>query len=70
MWIGITLAVLKGVGKLSVVIKRLSKLAGWSEISFLSGFNTSVGILYGPVVLLISRDERISLVSSIGKGKK
>ena len=54
-----TLAVFKRVGKLPVVNERLNKLESWSEISFLSSFNTLVGIIYGPVALLISRDKRI-----------
>ena len=48
-----------------VVNERLNKSASWSEISFLSSFNTLVGILYGPVALLISNDEIISLISSL-----
>ena len=60
-----TLAVFNRLGTLSFVNKRLNKSASWSEISFLSGFNTFVGILYGPVALLISSDERISIISSI-----
>ena len=54
-----TLAVSQGVGKLSVVNERLNNIASWSEISFLSSFDTKVGILYVPVALLISRDVRI-----------
>ena len=48
-----TLAVFNGVGKLSIENERLNKSASWSAISFLSSFNTLVGILYGPVVSLI-----------------
>ena len=51
--IGMTLAVFNGVGKLSIENERLNKSASWSAISFLSSFNTLVGILYGPVVSLI-----------------
>ena len=57
-----TLAVFERVEKLPVVNKILNKLPSWSEISFLSSFNTLVGMLYGPAALLISRDERISLI--------
>ena len=67
-----TLAVFNRVGKLTVVNERLNKSASWSEMSFLSNFNTLVGILYEPVALLISSNERISLISflSIGERKK
>ena len=65
-----TLAVFNRVGKLPVVNKRLSKSASWSEISFLNNFNTLAGILYGPVALLISYDERISLISSFSVGER
>ena len=60
-----TLADFKRVGKLPIVNRRLNKLASWSEISFLSSFNALFGIAYGAVALLISRDQRISLVSSL-----
>ena len=60
-----TLAVFNRVGKLPVVDERLNKSASWSEISFLGSFSTLVGILYEPVALLISSDERISLISSL-----
>ena len=59
------LGVFNRVGKLPVVNQRLNKSANWSEISFLNRFNTLVEILYGPVALLISSDERISLTSSL-----
>ena len=65
-----TLAVLNRVGKLSVVNERLNKSASWSEMLFLSNFNTLVGILYGPAALLISSDERISLISSLSVGER
>ena len=60
------------VGKLPVVNERLNKSASWSEITFQSKFNTLVGLPYGPVVLLISSNERISLIFpfSVGEGKK
>ena len=64
------LAVFNRVGKLPVVNERLNKSASWSEMSFLSNFNTLVGILYGPVALLISSDERISLISSLSVGER
>ena len=51
-----TLAVFNRVRKLPVVNERLNKSARWSEISFLSSFNTLVGMLYGAVALLISSD--------------
>ena len=57
-----TLAVFQRVGKLPVVNERLNKLESRSEISFLSSFNSLVGILYGPVALLISRDENINII--------
>ena len=65
-----TLALFNRVGKLSVVNKRLNKSVSWSEISYLSSFNTLVGILYGPVALLISRDQRIRLISSLSVGER
>ena len=65
-----TLAVFERVEKLPVVNKILNKLPSWSEISFLSSFNTLVGMLYGPAALLISRDERISLIFSFSDGEK
>ena len=40
--------------KLLVVNELKSKLI-WSQMSFLGSFNTLVGILYGPVALLILR---------------
>ena len=55
--------VFQSVGTLSVINEGLNKFASWSEISFLSSFNTLVGILYGAVALLISRDWRVSLIS-------
>ena len=60
------------VGKLPVVNERLNKSGSWSEITFLGSFNTLVGLLYGPVTLLISSNERISLISplSVGERKK
>ena len=57
-----TLAVFNRVGKLPVVKERLNKSASWSEISFLSSFNTLVRTLYGPDALLVSSDKRISLI--------
>ena len=63
-----TLAVFNRVGKLPVINKRLNKSASWSEMLFLSNFNTLLGILYGPVALLISSGERISLISSLFVG--
>ena len=65
MWIGITLAFFERVGKVPVVKEMLNKSASYSEISFLSIFKTSHGILYGSVGLLISREERINLISSL-----
>ena len=65
-----TLAVFERVEKLPVVNKILNKLPSWSEISFLSSFNTLVGMLYGRAALLISRDERISLIFSFSDGEK
>ena len=70
LWLRLTLAVFNRVGKLPFVNKRLNKSASWSEISFLSNFNTLVGILYGPVALLISCDERISLIVSFSVGER
>ena len=65
-----TLAFFKRDLKLPVVNERLKKLASVSEISFLSSFNTLHGLLYGTVVLLISGDERIKLISSLPVGKR
>ena len=70
LWIWMTLAVFNRVGKLPVVNERLNKTASWSEISFLSSFNTLVGILYGPVALLISSDERICLITSLSTDER
>ena len=65
-----TLANFDRVGKLTVItLNRLNKSASWSDISFLSSFNTLIGILYGPVALLISSDERINLISSLSVGE-
>ena len=64
------LAVCNRVGKLPVVNERLNKTASWLEISFLSSFNTLVGILYGPVALLISSDERICLITSLSTDER
>ena len=64
-----TLANFDRVGKLTVITERLNKSASWSDISFLSSFNTLIGILYRPVALLISSDERISLISSLSVGE-
>ena len=63
-----TLAVFNRVGKLPVVNERLNKSGSWSEMSFLRSFNALVRILYRPVALLISIDERISLISSFSVG--
>ena len=65
-----TLAVFNRVGKMPAVNEILNKSVSWSEISFLSSFNTLVGILYGPVALLISSDEIISLISSLSAGER
>ena len=75
LWIGTTLAVFKRVGKVPVVKEMLNKSASCSEISFLSIIKTLLGIiktllmpiyiLYGPVDLLISRQERINFISSL-----
>ena len=58
------IAVFKRVRKLPVVNERASKLAIWSKILFLSSFNTVIGIIYRAVALLLSSDERISLILS------
>ena len=68
LWIGITLAVFKRVGKVPVVKERLNKSASCSEISFLSIFK--IAILHGPVDLLTSREERINLISSLLVGER
>ena len=57
-----TLAVFDRVGKVPVVKESLNKSASWSEISFLSSFNTLVRTLYGPDALHVSSDKRISLI--------
>ena len=51
LWIGITLAIFKRVGKVPVVKERLHKSASCSEMSFLSIFKTLLGTLHGPVVV-------------------
>ena len=48
LWIGMTCKQFEN-GKLPVVNQRLSKSASWLEKSFLSSFNTLVGIPYGPL---------------------
>ena len=53
-----------------VVKEKLNKSASCSEILFLSIFKTLLGILYGPVDLLISREERINLISSLLVGER
>ena len=53
-----------------VIKERLNKSASCSEIPFLSIFKTLLGILYGPVDLLISREERINLISSLLVGER
>ena len=45
-----TSAVFKSVRKLPVANERLNKLSSWSEILFLSSFNTLVVILYGQFI--------------------
>ena len=65
LWIGTTLAVFKRVGKVPVVKEMLNKSASCSEISFLSIIKTLPEILYGPVDLLISKEERINFISSL-----
>ena len=65
-----TLTDFNRVGKLPVVNERLNNSASWSEMSFLCNFDTLVGILYGPVALLISSDERISLISSLSVAER
>ena len=70
LWIGITLAVFKRVRKVPVVKERLNKSASCSEISFLSIFKTLLGIRYGSVDLLISREERINIISSLLVGER
>ena len=55
--------------KLPVVNERLNKLADRSEI-FLTSFDTLVVILNRPVALLIPRDKRISLISSLSVGER
>ena len=52
------------------VIERLNKCSRWSELSFLSSVNTLVRMQYGPVALLISRVERICLISSLSVGDR
>ena len=65
LWIGVTLEFFKRVGKVLVAKERLNKSASCSEISFLIIFKTLLGLLFGPVDLLISREERINLISSL-----
>ena len=47
----------KRVEKVPVVRERPNKSASCSEMSFLRMFKTLLGILYGPVDLLISRGD-------------
>ena len=55
---------------LELIKKRLTKSTSCSEILFLSIFKTLLGILYGPVDLLISREEKINLISSLLVGER
>ena len=48
-----------------VVKERLNKSAIYSKMPSLTIFKTLLGILYGPVDLLMSREERINLISSL-----
>ena len=61
-----TLLVFKRVGKLPFANERLNKSASCSEISFLNGFNTLVGILYEPVAC--HNPKGIKLLSRIRLG--
>ena len=70
LWFSITLAVVERAGKVLIVKERLNKSASCSKISFLSKFKTLLGILYGSVDLLISREERIILISSLLVGER
>ena len=70
LWMGITSAIFKRVGKVPVIKERLSKSASCSKVSFLSTFKILLGILYGPLDLLISREERIILISSLLVGER
>ena len=70
LWISITLAVYERAGKVLIVKKRLNKSASCSKMSFLSKFKTLLGILYGSVDFLISREERIILISSLLVGER
>ena len=56
--------------KLLNVNERFHKLASWLEISFLSSFEFLVGILYGPVALVVSGDKQIILISSFSIGMR
>ena len=69
LWISITLAVYERAGKVLIVKERLNKSASCSKMSF---FKTLLGILilYGSVDLLISREERIILISSLLVGER
>ena len=58
------------VGKVYVVKERLNKSASCLEISFLSIFKALLGIMYGPVDLLISREKRLNLISSLLVGER
>ena len=66
----ITSAVFKRVGKVPVVKENLSKSASCSKMSFLSKFKTLLGIMSGPLDLLISREVRIILISSLFVGER
>ena len=70
LWISITLAVYERAGKVLIVKERLNKSASCSKMSFLSKFKTLLGILYGSVDFLISREERIILISSLLVGER
>ena len=48
LWTGTTLAILRADGKTSEENDILKILTSWHDISFLSNFNISVGMLLDP----------------------
>ena len=63
-----TLKVFERVGKLPVENEKLNTSTSCSKISFLSSFNTLVGIQYGRIALVMSREDRTTITSSLPVG--
>ena len=62
---GITLAIFSIEGKTPEDKEILNISGSWLEMSFLSNFNTLVGILLGPTDLLESNEDMIFSISDL-----